>query len=278
MAFGRLIRAPRGGMGGSEDVRWGALDRALEAAVARAREGEARPTLLYSGGVDSSLLAHALPPGWRGELLAVGLPSARDLRAAAEGAAALGRPLRTVLLEPAEIARRAEAIEASFGPLPEPARSVQVALALAVEAALGGTVIVGQGADELFGGYAHFRGLGRAAAEARRRADLERLVEVDWPLSVRLSEASGKRLRAPYLDPEFLALARGLPLEEVGPGGLTKPSFRRWAAHRGLPASIVERPKLAMQYGSGVRSALGVGGATAGPPEAPRGRSSRPAR
>ncbi|MCI4362600.1 MAG: asparagine synthase-related protein, partial [Thermoplasmata archaeon] len=135
---------------------------------------------------------------------------------------------------------------------PEPRRSVLVALALAFDVPSPGTFLLGQGADELFGGYAHFRGLSEPAAESRRNSDWRKLVEEDWPATRDLANAAGVVLGAPYLDPEFsqLALAQRLPM--VGTPGLTKPLLREWAKHRGIPQTLADRPKRAFQYGSGI--------------------------
>ena len=58
----------------------------------------------------------------------------------------------------------------------------------------------GQGADELFFGYAHFRRLTLEEAQARQRLDLARLLDFEWPRAQRIAESLGHDLRSPFLD------------------------------------------------------------------------------
>ncbi len=127
-----------------------------------------------------------------------------------------------------------------------------VAFALAVERSPPGPVLCGQGADELFLGYAHFRGLDVVAAAERSEADLKQLLERDWPVSQRIAERLGRSVVAPYLHPEFVRAARAIPIELRRPDPTPKGFFRQWALRRGLPPAIATRPKRALQFGSGI--------------------------
>lgn len=232
--------------------RFDRLDRAFDRAVDRMLDSVERVTLLYSGGVDSSILAAELLPRVETELLVVGFEGSTDPDSAREGAACLGAPVRVAIATEEELRRVADRLAPIVGPRPEPSRSVLLTIGLAVRASRDPLVVVGQGADELFGGYAHFRGLGAAEAEARRGVDLAQLRDEEWPLSESVAQAFDRELRAPYLDAEFGSAALALTLPVVGGRELTKPVLREWARHRGLPEPIVQRPKRAMQYGSGV--------------------------
>jgi len=57
---------------------------------------------------------------------------------------------------------------------------------------------------------------------------------------------------APFLDPVFVAAATAVPIESRLPTPGAKSLWRAWARSRGLPAAIAERPKRALQYGTGV--------------------------
>jgi asparagine synthase (glutamine-hydrolysing) len=223
---------------------------ALTAAVAEAAGGTAELAVLFSGGLDSSLLAWLVPAGVRVVLVAVGTETAPDLVAAREGAALLGRSVEVHVLRDEDI----QAAWVRWGPelagLREPARSVSLAFAMATEAAPPGRVLCGQGADELFYGYAHFRALGDEPARHRSQSDLRILEDRDWPRALRIGRSIGRELRAPYLDPRVRALASDFPVPV--PGEPPKITLRRVASIAGLPPALVERPKRALQYGSGV--------------------------
>ncbi len=228
----------------------------VEAVVARARGG-ASCTVLFSGGLDSSLLAHLLPKPPDPRLVTVGVAGAPDLAAARAGALELGllHEVREVSRE--SVLRRARDPSVVPEGLREPLRSVRVSLALALEATTpGGTVLLGQGADELFFGYRHYRGLSPSAARARAEADLARLREVEWPWTVAWASRAGVRVEAPYLDDAVVELARRLRVPDLAGGERPKEALRRVARSLGLPQALVDRPKRAFQYGSRVASVL----------------------
>lgn len=235
------------------DVRgeWRALDLALEAAL-EPFWAEPRPlTVLFSGGADSGLLAWELRERSGTRLLTVGLAGSDDLRAAEEGARVLPLPwLRHPVDDELELL--AGSLRDELGSLPGPRRGIFLALAAAFANAPDPVVALGQGIDELFLGYAHFRGLSPEDAQRRSDADLRRLVDDDWPRTERLAARWGKEAHAPFLAPGFISAATAIPPVERLPATLTKPWFRSWVRHRGVPPILADRPKRAVQYGSGV--------------------------
>jgi asparagine synthase (glutamine-hydrolysing) len=226
----------------------------LSAAVADATHGLERVSLLFSGGLDSSLLAYLLPADLPATLVTIGTPGAADLEAARDAALRLGRSLDIHALDPPEIQAAWQRWEPELGAVREPTRSVAFAFLLAMGAAPSGPVLCGQGADELFYGYAHFRGLSIEAARRRSTEDLAALERVEWPRAVRIGRSLGREPRAPYLDIRVRAAAA--EFAPPVPGEPPKVALRRVAALAGLPTELVERPKRALQYGSGVSKAL----------------------
>jgi asparagine synthase (glutamine-hydrolysing) len=240
-------------VGGSAvaDATWlSLLDHAFDRAIRGSMDPREPTTVLYSGGIDSSLVAHAARRVAPIRLLSIGTADSADLRAAEEGAALLDLPLRVKVVGRTEISAALQGHDLRREA--EPMRSVLVALALALQACETRRVLVGQGADELFGGYAHFRSLDSASADRRRIQDWERLRTVDWPATLTISVRLGRDLRAPLLDPGFAKVALTLPIPPVSDSAVTKRSLREWAAHRGVPSALVARPKRAIQYGSGI--------------------------
>lgn len=229
-----------------------ALDAAFERTLAPYRSAGAPLTLLYSGGVDSSLLAWELRSRTGLVLLTVGTPESPDLAAGRSGAELLGLPWTPAVVNAADADRMVRAIADDLRGTRAVTRTVLLALALAIERCPTPQALVGQGADELFLGYAHFRGLDREQATARAEADLARLHEEDWPHTLEIAARLGHTVTAPFLDADYVAVARSVPIELRLPGGEPKRFFRDWALRRGLPEEIAARPKRAMQYGSGV--------------------------
>ena len=216
-----------------------------------------RSRYLFSGGLDSALVAWLVPVPQRVRLVSIGVEGAADLAAAREGARQMRRNVETRVRSVPVILEGYRRWQGELDPLREPARSVTLAFALATEAAPAGLVLCGQGADELFYGYAHFRGLSEDDARRRAVEDLADLETAAWPRAVRIGKAMGRTLRAPYLDPRVGAAAAAFPPPRAGEPA--KAALRRAATLAGLPTSLVERPKRALQDGSGVSKVLARG-------------------
>lgn len=245
-----------------------ALAEGLRKAVGGAVQDRPEISLLFSGGLDSTLLAHLLggllPSGAPGlELVTIGTEGSADLAQAERAASLLGLPWKgstvpteSVRASAREVVERLRVGKGSPTVLTPLSLEVQTGLFLALQHAGRPTVLCGQGADELFLGYAHFRPLPGARLQLRYDEDLHRLLQDDLPVSERLARSLGLELRAPYLDPAWRALVEKVPLERRRKGGVPKALLREVAVHLGLPPSLAQVPKKALQYGSGVHAAL----------------------
>jgi len=134
------------------------LDRLLADAVQRMLMGDAPTGTFVSGGVDSAVLAAMVgatePPN---TLLAADVRGPRsEVQAARSVADALGRPLRTTAFEPTSVLDQwAGATEIYEAPLVTHMNSLPYgALARLAQAEGVKSVLTGEGADELFYGYA----------------------------------------------------------------------------------------------------------------------------
>jgi asparagine synthase (glutamine-hydrolysing) len=209
-------------------------------------------TVLFSGGVDSGLLAWELRTHPALTLSTVGLEGSPDLAVAKRAASDLNLPWVGEIASEGEVLALLERIGPHLEGLTPTERAVEVAFALAVTRAPSGVTVCGQGADELFFGYAHFRGISEGAAIARADQDLERLKGTAWPRAIRIARSLGREVVSPYLHPRFVSAALGIPAEDRLAAPPPKRAFRLWAIRRGLPESIALRPKKALQYGTGI--------------------------
>jgi len=232
------------------------LDTALRRALAPWTGSTEPLVVLFSGGIDSGVLAWELRARRGASLWTIGTSGAKDMAAAESAAARIGLPWAARTVSADEVRAMDRALAEDLQGASPLRRSIFVALALAIDRAPGTTVLCGQGADELFLGYAHFRGLSSDEATARADADLDRLTRVDWPLSQRLAHRWGRTLVAPFLDPGFVDAARSIPIDVRRPDPVPKAWWREWARGRGVPSEIVDRPKRALQYGTGIDAAL----------------------
>jgi asparagine synthase (glutamine-hydrolysing) len=233
-----------------------ALDRALEDALAPLRATNAPLGVLFSGGVDSALIAWELRKQPRVVLCTLGREGSADLTSGRAGAARLGLPWQMLSVSSTGLRDAGSRFEQDLKGVSPVSRAVLLSLAIAIEQAEPQRLVCGQGADELFLGYAHYRNLSGPDAERRSHDDLDRLHDQDWPRTQRIAEKAGKTIVAPYLSTRFEEVARRVPVELRLPGNRPKGFFRDWAQQRGLPIELAERPKKALQYGTGVSGLL----------------------
>lgn len=219
---------------------------ALAAAISAACAGIGDCTLGFSGGLDSALLALHLKGRCCGYVC--GVPDAPDVRAAMAAAALLDIPLYVVELDESLAERILGEIGERVGTNLSPVEAailipyVGVCMRMAED-----TVVTGQGADELFGGYAKYL---KGDAAGMMRSDLESVLQKGAGFERVLASSFGKVAVHPYLDQNVMEAA-SLPSEAHFWRDGRKMLLRAAARRSGLPEVLVEMPKKAAQYGSG---------------------------
>lgn len=221
-------------------------------AVRRSVGSSGHVSVLFSGGLDSSLVARTARELAGLELVTVGVSGSHDLTAAEDGARELSLPWRPRTIGPPDVDRMWEAHRVEVEGVRPASRAVLIGLALAVETTNTVTVLCGQGADELFLGYAHFSGRAPGEVESRRAADLDKLRREDWPAIQSISGRLGKRIESPFLDHRLMSYVLQLPIGTLQAGGERKRLLRRVALDLGVPERLAARDKKAFQYGSGI--------------------------
>jgi len=225
------------------------LEEAIVTAVSlRSDEG----VVAFSGGVDSALIAHLA----RLPCVAVGLEGSHDVRRAAAAARTMGLDLEIVTPTEDEVA---EALARVVRVIPDPTNPLEASIAttLSFVAAWaeerGHTrILAGQGADELFGGYARYLSSPDLVAELERDlADHGRQRTRDQAVAA----LHGAYFSMPYLDVRVVRAAQAIPAGEKVRGGVRKHPLRE-IAERHIPAEIARAEKKAMQYGSGIWRAM----------------------
>ena len=207
----------------------------------------------FSGGVDSALLAARLDV----PLYVAGVPDSHDVAAARSAAELLERDLRIVELTHGDIERAVPEIVAATGRTNAMAVQIALPLYLAAErvAADGfDRLALGQGADELFGGYAKVE---KAPDDPRVEADTVRgaqreVIETlpdQLPRDVLALRAAGVEPVTPLLHDRVVSVALRLDDAMLVDGETRKWALRR-AALESLPEEIAMRDKKAAQYGS----------------------------
>ncbi|HEX9709138.1 MAG TPA: asparagine synthase-related protein [Candidatus Thermoplasmatota archaeon] len=249
--------------------------RALARAVGKRVRGHKQVGVVFSGGVDSALIAGAVGrTDTQPVCIVAGREGSPDVEAARGAADAMGLTLVVARLDAGGVA---EALPALLRAVEERNQlHVETALPLyfvAKEARRRGlrVLLTGQAADELFAGYAWYPRIlqeeGEAALRARMDDDRDMLHAECLEREDKVTMAHSVELRVPYLDPLVVRAAARIPISyQVSPGDpLGKRLHRELAASWGLPHEVAWRVKVAAQHGSGSRALLARASRSAGP-------------
>ena len=238
----------------------------LEAIRKRVADLE-RVAVAFSGGVDSSVIAvMAKSVGMNVQLISVGLEGQREVKFAEEAAEALGLPLH---LQTYTVNDVEETLAKVLWLIEEP-HTVKASIALpfywTAETAskLGYPILLaGQGADELFGGYqrylTEYSRSGAEAVEEKMYHDIENSYRANFQRDNQVCIFHGVELRLPFVDRDIVDFSLRLPLRlkiNSAEDRLRKRVLRRVAHNLEIPPFIVDKPKKAIQYTTGVTKAL----------------------
>jgi asparagine synthase (glutamine-hydrolysing) len=244
------------------------LQRLLEDSVRVRVHGVKEVAVAFSGGLDSSIVAFlAKKCGVQVQLVHVSLRGQRETDEAKKAADELKLPLAVHLFEEADVEKTVSKAVA----LIEESDPVKAAIGIpfywvaqkTAEAGLD-VLLAGQGADELFGGYQRYVNeyISHGAAAVRKTMfdDVVRLPESNLERDKKICGFHGVELCLPFASFGIAEFALSLPVElkiERQRDGLRKLVLRRMALNLGLPEDVVNKPKKAVQYATGVNAVLG---------------------
>lgn len=216
--------------------------------------------VLLSGGIDSTLISSYVNEYYPNALLfSMGTGASKDRPFVELATHSMQKPYEWIELTEANIEKALPTVRGLLEKVGVEMTVMQQALAvgyfLIFERAseLGVTTIVtGQGPDILFAGYHKYKALPTEKINSEIVSDLI-LLETDKKRDSAMAQYFGITLLNPYLEDEFVTFAVGVPGEYKIKDGREKYFVREWGRLRGLPEDIVDRPKKAFQYSTGLQ-------------------------
>jgi asparagine synthase (glutamine-hydrolysing) len=243
------------------------LQKLLEYSMKLRVFGQKEVAVAFSGGLDSSLVAClAKQCNVDVNLIHVSMKNQPETEEARNAAEELELPLQIHLFTEADI----EKIISKVLELIEEPDPIKASVGIpffwnAEKAAAAGyrVMLAGQGADELFGGYRRYVNEYILDGDEKVRKTMFHDVEVIHESNIERDEKicnyHDVELRLPFASYQIAEFAMSLPTElkiEKKADSLRKLVLRKTAQIMGLPKDIVEKPKKAVQYSTGINNAL----------------------
>ncbi len=241
-----------------------ALRREFERAMDLQCAGLKKAAVLFSGGVDSSLIAKAVSQRVGQTVLFVaGVEGSDDIKNADTASRELGLVLEKIILSEEEIkslSLKCMKILSFFD-------EMQIGLAVPELACAGciskmgfKVVFSGQGSDEIFCGYSSYAKSLEIGGYLQVNSDIWASLSRMWSRNFYRDDAiissCSLELRVPFMAGGFLREALAIPAQQKilsVQDPLRKHPLRELAKSYGLSDYICLRPKKSMQYGSGVQ-------------------------
>jgi len=231
--------------------------------VGKCMRGVDRVGIMFSAGIDSALIAHTakrFKP--RLFLYSVGTEASEDIRYVERFAGKLGLdPERIIIREKdvVEFYRKVQSLlnENDFMKI-ELAIPVFICSLHAHQDDVK-VILTGSGAEELFAGYNRHLQCFLSGGDLRKMLsdELSRLYPEGLKSAEFVASVNHCELRYPFLDTRVMELATSLkPEQNLSRQGERKRILKAVSREIGLPEEAVERPKRAMQYGSGIHKLL----------------------
>lgn len=233
-------------------------EKALVKAIRKRVDGQKRIGVIFSGGVDSVLVAQiAKDLGANITCYTSGTSSSADVLAARKVAKEMGLELKENHITEDKILSRLRDIISAIESTDHLQVDVAIPVYFAVEAAKQDGIrimLTGQGADELFAGYPWYSQIlkERGPDELNRCLweDIQSLYKDTLEREDKITMHHSIELRVPYLDPDVIDASMSISESLKIKGGYGKYIHRKLAELSGVPKYVSWRPKEAAQHGS----------------------------
>ncbi|MCR8454539.1 MAG: asparagine synthetase B [Crenarchaeota archaeon] len=211
--------------------------------------------ILFSGGLDSTVIAKVTSQFADVHLFVAAMPESHDYALARKIADALKLPLRIRVIQPEELEYYLEKtiyVIDDWNPLKVLIGTPIYAACEMIHDEKFKVIFTGQGADELFGGYAKYLKMSPGEFLLNNFIDILTLSAKNLERDECIAASNHLDLRLPYLDDDIVNFSLMLTPKLKINNGVRKYVLRLAAIRLGIPSEIAFIPKKAIQYSTGI--------------------------
>jgi len=217
----------------------------------------------FSGGVDSCILAKLIK---NKACYTVGIKNCGDFSSAESASKELNLKLRKIILNEKEIKEavpiQAEILKKLYKKINDDRLKVSflsisynLPLFFVAKYAKEKNIVVGQGPDEMLGGYKRYLKMNKNDAIKEMNSDAKSLFDIKWLQNRETLKYFDKNIFLPYLDKEIVEFCKKMSYNlRINITG--KYILRKLAENLGISREISFRSKKAAQYGTGIMKVM----------------------
>ncbi|MCI4433895.1 MAG: asparagine synthase C-terminal domain-containing protein [Thermoplasmata archaeon] len=211
---------------------------------------EKKVSVLLSGGLDSTIILALVKEHYDVIAYTTGIEGSKDINNAREVAKKFDVEHQPIIIGRDMVLNALWRLINKYTDLSVVELSFEIPFYIGVSRVRERNIFTGQGADELFGGYNKY-----LKNPSLMERDIILLIGRTVPREMEIARSFNKSLHMPFISPGILKFAMDIPLDEKV-GEERKIILRKLASRLGLPRDVMEREKIAMQYGTGVMKLL----------------------
>jgi len=240
-----------------DDELYDEVNEQLFTSVKKCISGEKKIGILFSGGVDSVVIAQVARQFADVTCYTAAMEGSQDMDAAVMAAKEMKLEHKTRMIRYEEIPNYIKKVVSAIKEANIMKIGVGIPIYAACEIAEQNRLLGGFGGEELFVGYAKFKKFDDW--QDLQKKLWEGLYQIGWKDKYRdclIAGRNGKEIRSPLLDFDLIKkVMRVHPRYKIN-DKQDKLLLRKIAKDIGVPEFIYNRPKKATQYGSGVDKAI----------------------